>query len=127
MTESHSDDFNVIIYENADIDKSINQLMDEKRDVLTSYAAYNKSKQGYKNYKELNDALKERHEGLIMYPSYTLLICWGLMFFVLLLTVVFNIIEGDLKMNSITKVILFIMCVYIFSIIIKNMYGHFNK
>ena len=99
----------------------------ERKAILDSYDSYNESKETYHNNKELNDTLTEKYREVTHYPSYTLLIVWGIIFLILMSIIVVVILEGDMKLNFTTKFFYIIIISYVFYLILKNAYEHFNK
>ena len=109
------------------IEIDVNERIKERRVILDSYDLYNKSRETYHKHKELNDTLTEKYREMTHYPTYTLLIVWSIIFFILMSTIVVILFEGDMQLNFTMKFLYIIIILYIIYLILKNAYEHFNK
>ena len=59
--------------------------------------------------------------------SYELLVAWTIIFFILLTSLLVFVLDDNMQLHLSVKIVLFLVCLYMFYFICMNIYGYFNK
>ena len=83
--------------------------------------------QQYLNDKYDYLTLKEKEKISKTTNSYELLVAWTIIFFILLTSLLVFVLEDNIQLHLSVKIVLFLVCLYMFYFICMNIYGYFNK
>jgi hypothetical protein len=71
--------------------------------------------------------LKEKEKISKTTNSYELLVAWTIIFFILLTSLLVFVLDDNMQLHLSVKIVLFLVCLYMFYFICMNIYGYFNK
>ena len=71
--------------------------------------------------------LKEKEKISKTTNSYELLVAWTIIFFILLTSLLVFVLDDNIQLHLSVKIVLFLVCLYMFYFICMNIYGYFNK
>ena len=83
--------------------------------------------QQYLNDKYDYLTLKEKEKISKTTNSYELLVAWTIIFFILLTSLLVFVLDDNIQLHLSVKIVLFLVCLYMFYFICMNIYGYFNK
>lgn len=83
--------------------------------------------QQYLNDKYDYLTLKEKEKISKTTNSYELLVAWTIIFFILLTSLLVFVLDDNIQLHLSVKIVLFLVCLYMFYFICRNIYGYFNK
>tara|TARA_B100001093_G_C26751069_1_gene981157 strand:- start:606 stop:1151 length:546 start_codon:yes stop_codon:yes gene_type:complete len=110
-------DTNMIAYLDASFD-----------DISNNYdPSYVNLTQQYLNDKYDYLTLKEKEKISKTTNSYELLVAWTIIFFILLTSLLVFVLDDNIQLHLSVKIVLFLVCLYMFYFICMNIYGYFNK
>ena len=125
-TSTINDSF-TLLFDNLD-DNMIPYLDASFDDISNNYdPSYVKLTQQYLNDKYDYLTLKEKEKISKTTNSYELLVAWTLIFFILLTSLLVFVLDDNIQLHLSVKIVLFLVCLYMFYFICMNIYGYFNK
>ena len=97
-------------------------------DISNNYdPSYVNLTQQYLNDKYDYLTLKEKEKISKTTNSYELLVAWTIIFFILLTSLLVFVLDDNIQLHLSVKIVLFLVCLYMFYFICMNIYGYFNK
>ena len=97
-------------------------------DISNNYdPSYVNLTQQYLNDKYDYLTLKEKEKISKTTNSYELLVAWTIIFFILLTSLLVFVLDDNMQLHLSVKIVLFLVCLYMFYFICMNIYGYFNK
>ena len=125
-TSTINDSF-TLLFDNLD-DNMIPYLDASFDDISNNYdPSYVKLTQQYLNDKYDYLTLKEKEKISKTTNSYELLVAWTIIFFILLTSLLVFVLDDNIQLHLSVKIVLFLVCLYMFYFICMNIYGYFNK
>ena len=98
------------------------------QDIIDIYdPSYVNLTQQYLNDKYDYLTLKEKEKISKTTNSYELLVAWTIIFFILLTSLLVFVLDDNIQLHLSVKIVLFLVCLYMFYFICMNIYGYFNK
>ena len=109
-------------------DNMITNLDSSFNDISNNYdPSYVNLTQQYLNDKYDYLTLKEKEKISKTTNSYELLVAWTIIFFILLTSLLVFVLDDNMQLHLSVKIVLFLVCLYMFYFICMNIYGYFNK
>lgn len=106
----------------------ITNLDSSFNDISNNYdPSYVNLTQQYLNDKYDYLTLKEKEKISKTTNSYELLVAWTIIFFILLTSLLVFVLDDNMQLHLSVKIVLFLVCLYMFYFICMNIYGYFNK
>lgn len=106
----------------------ITNLDSSFNDISNNYdPSYVNLTQQYLNDKYDYLTLKEKEKISKTTNSYELLVAWTIIFFILLTSLLVFVLDDNIQLHLSVKIVLFLVCLYMFYFICMNIYGYFNK
>lgn len=111
------------------IDASMITILDSSfNDISNNYdPSYVNLTQQYLSDKYDYLTLKEKEKISKTTNSYELLVAWTIIFFILLTSLLVFVLDDNMQLHLSVKIVLFLVCLYMFYFICMNIYGYFNK